>query len=170
MIFVNGVCITNKIQQNDNYIQIKNFLSKEKMVLINDDEQPMSEETLLEILKSDKDHYFRAVTTSSILRGFKDELSIYISKVENYIENEREIESNPNVINGFIDITESLFQFLSVEDYLQKKIIDQDHIKNLVKQTLYRVEVGDNNYVLDIIEYELFPILQRFEKEIIEEM
>ncbi|WP_046174425.1 hypothetical protein [Domibacillus indicus] len=171
MIYVNGQLVTtskNKIERNDN---LKTFLYKEKLVIIDDTNVPVSSSGINAICdNSEEIYHLKAIKTNSILRDFKEELAVYINKVTHFVDETRETENYSSVPNAFIQVAEALIEFNKVADYLQKELIDINSLNNLSEKALIQTESGNIEYVLDLIEYELLPILEVLLKETNEEI
>jgi len=93
---------------------------------------------------------------------FKEELHTYILKVKAYIETARETEDFSSMMTSFIQVTEALIEFEAVANFLGKKLIDQEQIQTISIKALEQAEEGNIDYILDLMEYELLPILQHF--------
>lgn len=170
MIYVNNIDITSE-NELDIISTIKAFLTKEKMILVNEENLPIDNKDLEEIvLNMEENLFLNAIHTNSIIRDFVVELKEYVSKVEEYVENVRDTEDFSTVTDSFINITEALLEFSTVAIFLQKELVDQIQLKELTNRSLIGAESGNLEYVLDIIEYELLPILHRILNEINEEM
>lgn len=166
MIYVNGHIVTEEKSYETATEHLKEFLFKEKLVVVKEGDDPMSQEELSTILKSDvKEIKLTAMKSSTLLRGFKEELHTYILKVEQYIENIRETEEFSTVSKSFVQVTEALLEFSSVEEYLQKELVQQPQIEDISRKALEQAKVGNNEYILDLLEYELLPILHHFLNE-----
>ena len=171
MIFINDQLIVEDMNQSNSSYIVKEYLSKSRLVLVNKDEQPMSEEEMNTLL-SDLNgvQKLKAVSTSNLLRDLKQELHLYNKKIEEYIENIRDNGDFSTVNSGFAQVMEGIIEFSAVASFLQKDLIDPSYLQQLSEKAFSRAETGEGEYVLDIMEYELLPILNRLYDEIIEEM
>lgn len=163
MIYVNGYVVTEENDFDTAAELLKNFLFAEKLIVVKEDKEPMSQHELTAILKSGtKEIKLSAIKSSLLLREFKEELHTYILQVEQYVEKIRETENLSTVMNSFVQVTEALIEFSAVEEFLQKKLVQQNQLNDISRKALEQAEVGNNEYVLDLLEYELLPILHHF--------
>lgn len=171
MIYINGNLVTEETMPEIAAEHLKNFLITERLVIVNKNDEPILQQELsVLLLGNPKEIKLKAINSSILLRGFKEELHNYILKVELYIENTRENEDFSSMINSFIQVVEALIEFSSVEDFLQKEMVPQQQINDISKKAIEQAEVGNNEYILDLLEYELLPILHNFLNEINEVM
>ncbi len=163
MLYVNDYLVTEEKELETVTQQLKEYLSKEKLIIIRPNQEPFTQDELESLLMSNKEECrLVAMNTSKLLREFKGELESYIRKVETYIDDMRETENFSNVLNGFVQVIEALIEFSSVERFLQKKLVDKQQLNELSTKALTRAEEGNFEYVLDVLEYEVFPLLQHF--------
>ncbi|MER2076732.1 hypothetical protein [Psychrobacillus psychrotolerans] len=163
MLYVNDYLVTEEIELELVGQQLKEYLLKEKLIIIKSNQEPMSQDELATLLKSNEAEFrLVAMHTSILLREFKEELESYIQKVETYIEDMRESEIFSDVLNGFVQVIEALLEFTSVEKFLQKSLVNQQQVNELSTKALTRAEEGNLEYVLDVLEYEVLPLLQHF--------
>ncbi|MGB2872592.1 hypothetical protein [Psychrobacillus psychrotolerans] len=166
MIYVNGNVVTDSNDHEVAVEYLKEYLSAQRLLVVNSNDEPMSQQQLSTILLSNVEEiHLIAIKTSIILRGFREELHTYILKVEQYVEDIREIEDFSTVMSSYTQVIEALIEFLSVEEFLQKQLIDQKHLNDISLKCLKRAEEGNFEYILDVMEYELLPLLHNFIKE-----
>lgn len=167
MIYINDKLVIETNNQDEAEQRLKKYLQKEKLLLINEDKQPISEQEWRVILSNLSGvKYLYAESTCTVLKDFKEELNLYIKKVEQYVDDVRDTENYLNVNDGFIQVTEALMEFYRVSQFLQKDIIDRNIIHKIAEKAFIQAEMGNEEYVLDLIEYELLPFLQRYDNEI----
>lgn len=163
MLYVNEHLVTEEKELETVAQQLKEYLLKEKLVIIKADQEPFSQEELFNLLMNGEEELrLSAIHTSILLRGFKVELESYIQKVETYIEKMRDSENFADVLNGFIQVIETILEFSSVENFLQKSLVNQQQLNELSTKVLARAEEGNYEYVLDVLEYEVLEILHQF--------
>lgn len=163
LLYVNEYKVTNEKEVEIVKEHLEEYLSKEKLIIVDHEGQPISQEGLSQLLLENVSELrLAAKSTSVMLREFKEELVSYIQNVETYIERMRENENFSDVLNGFIQVTEALLQFSSVEAFLQKSLVDQEQLNDLSTKALMRAKEGNYEYVLDLLEYELLAILYHF--------
>ncbi len=160
MLYVNDYLVTEEIEVETVAQQLKDYLFKEKLIIVKQDQEPVSQDELASLLMSNAPELrLAAMHASVLLREFKEELENYIQKVENYVEDMRETEDFSEVLDGFAQVIEALLMFSAVEEFLQKSLIDQQQVNELSTKVLTRAEEGNLEYVLDVLEYEVLAIL-----------
>jgi len=171
MLFINDILVTEEDDIQVVEKSVKSYLTEQKLVIMNEDNHPMNEEELQDnIANYSGTLKLTAITTSMLLREFKGELHNYILKVEDYIGDTRETEDFSTVSISFIQATEALLEFEVVAEFLQKKLINQQTIQDISRKALEQAKIGNSEYILDLLEYELLPILNHFINETNEEM
>lgn len=163
MIYVNDVLVTNEETLELAEKALKDFLATEKLVVTGQNEELLTEQEIKQILVNlPTTIKFTAISSSKVLLDFKEELNTYILKVEAYIDTTRETEDFSSTMASFVEVTEALLEFEVVANFLDKKLIDREQIQTISKKALEQAEEGNADYLLDLIEYELLPILQYF--------
>ncbi|WP_427138358.1 hypothetical protein [Psychrobacillus psychrodurans] len=163
MLYVNDYLVTEENELEIVAQQLKDYLFKEKLIIVREDQVPVTQEELASLLQTNAPEIrLVAMYTTVLLREFKEELENYIQKVEVYIEDMRETENFSDVLNGFVQTTEALLEFSVVQEFLQKSLVNQQQVNDISTKTLARAEEGNLEYVLDILEYEVLPILHYF--------
>ncbi|WP_102273793.1 hypothetical protein [Cytobacillus massiliigabonensis] len=171
MIFINDELVTNETDPIEVEQIVKKYLVREKLVLVDKEGQPLGPEEQAELLSETlSDHYFEAVHTSILLRDFRAELQLYIKKVDEYIENTRDKEDFSTVNVSFVQVIEALMEFSSVSTFLHKDLMDPIVLTSITEKAFKQMEMGNLEYLLDLMEYELLPVLNEFVDEINEEM
>lgn len=163
MLYVNDHLVTEEKGVKLVAQQLKDYLLIEKLIIVKQNDEPMLQDELAELLMNNTSELrLVAKYTSELLREFKVELESYIRKVEIYIEDMRETENYSDILNGFVQVIEALLEFSSVEVFLQKSLVDKILVNELSAKVLVRAEEGNFEYVLDVLEYEVLSILQYF--------
>lgn len=171
MIYVNNILVTQEANKSVAGAVLKEFLIAEKLVVVKKENQPMSEQELNHALMNITEKLqLTAVRSSVLIREFKEELHSYNLRVEKYINDTRQSEDFTNITTSFVEVTEALLEFSTVSNYLQKEMINKELIQELSEKALQQVEVGNTEYLLDLMEYEILPILYHFIQETNEEM
>lgn len=171
MIFINDQLVVEDTIQSDVTHIVKGYLHKNRLVLVNNEGQPMSDEEMKTLLSNlNGVQKLKAVSTSNLLRDLKQELQLYNKKVESYVENVRDNEDFSTVITSFAQVMEGILEFSAVATFMKKDFIDPSYMQQLTEKAFAGAETGEGEYVLDMIEYELLPILNRLYDEINEEM
>ena len=163
MIYVNDVLVTEEETYELAKNSLKVYLASEKLVLLNKMKNSYMNNEMEQILMNLPSAInLTAIRSSELLADFKEELHSYILKVEGYIDTTRETEDFSTTMTSFVQVSEALLEFEVVANFLEKKLIDQDQIQTITKKALEQAEEGNTEYLLDLMEYELLPILQNF--------
>jgi len=163
MIYVNDILVTEEATLELAEKALKVYLATEKLVVTGPNEELLSEQEIEQVLvKFPATIKLVAIGSSKLLMDFKEELHTYILKVKAYIETARETEDFSSMMTSFIQVTEALIEFEAVANFLGKKLIDQEQIQTISIKALEQAEEGNIDYILDLMEYELLPILQHF--------
>lgn len=166
MIYINGFVVTGSNEYEVVLKEVKDFISTRRLLIVDSNNDPMSQEQLSTLLLHNSGEIqLTAIETSIVLRAFKEELDAYTLKVEQYVDNTRASEDFSSVLNSYAQVTEALIKFISVEEFLQKQLLDKQLLNELTHKCLKRAEEGNFEYILDIMEYELLPLLRNFVKE-----
>lgn len=72
------------------------------------------------------------------------------------------LESNDieSLIQSFADLMEALLEITSLCEYFQVDELNGEKVHSLLQKALPRVDQKDEQYMLDVIEYEIIPIMQ----------
>lgn len=163
MIYVNDVLVTEEKTLELAEKALKVYLATEKLVLTGQNEELLTEKEIEQMLVNlSTTIKLTATGSSKILMDFKEELHTYMLKVEAYIETTRETEDYSSIMASFVQVTEALLEFEAVANFLEKNLIDQEQIQTISIKALEQAEEGNTEYLLDLMEYELLPILQHF--------
>ncbi|MBE1555014.1 hypothetical protein [Sporosarcina limicola] len=171
MIYVNELLVTEEKSRETAVQLVTEYLATKKLVLISGNNEILNEEEIrLLITEQPAVLKLTALHSNEVLRDFKEELHNYIVKIEEYVEDTRESENFTSAMNSFVQVAEALLEFEAVANYLRKKLINHQQIQAISTKALSQAEEGDSEYILDLIEYELLPILHQFIDETNEEM
>lgn len=163
MIYVNDVFVTAEATYELAEVALKSYLATEKLVIVGPNKELVTEQEIEQILMNlTAKVNLTAICSSEILKEFKEELHSYILKVEEYIEVAREAENFSTTMTSFVQVLEALIEFEVVANFLQKKLIDSEQINVISTKALKQAEEKNTEYILDLLEYELLPMLHRF--------
>ncbi|WP_342566961.1 hypothetical protein MKY09_14380 [Psychrobacillus sp. FSL K6-4046] len=160
MIYVNGNLITVEKNPKKAEVLLRDYLIKKKLVLVNNNDEPVSFQDLSEILLGNsKEIKLKGISSSIILREFKEELHNYILRVEQYIEVSRQNENYSSMLDNFVQVVEAIIEFSKIGNFLQKELVSHQQINNISTMAFEQAKVGNKEYILDLLEYELLPVL-----------
>lgn len=164
MIFING----NPVNLNDlSYSALKSYLNSNHLILVNKENVPLMEDEIIKKLEQNvQEYHFNAIHSKELLTNFCEELRMYFEKLEAFIETAREEEQYDTVNTAFINVIEALMEFMIVQRFIDKTIYQASDLENLSTKALQQAQIGNNEYVLDLIEYEVFPLVEQLLKEI----
>lgn len=163
MIYVNDMLVTEKTTMELAEKDLKKYLATEKMIVIGADKELLTEQEIKQcLINFPTTIKLTAISSTQILMDFKEELHTYILRVEEYIDTARDTEDFQSILNSFIQLTEALLEFEAVANFLGKELIDQQEIQVVSEKALTQAEEGNTEYILDLMEYELLPILHQF--------
>ncbi|MDV6376988.1 hypothetical protein ORD22_01760 [Sporosarcina sp. GW1-11] len=169
MIYINGDRIAEDI---DNIAKtINEYLIREKMVLVDENNIPLNPSAIENlVIQNNAPQYLRAIHTTQLLREFKQELNGYIEKVNQYIDDIRDLDDQLSVINGYTSVVEAILSFIPITNFIQKDLINSDFLQSISEKVFERAQLNDMSFIIDVIEYELLPLLQNVSDEIQEVM
>jgi hypothetical protein len=148
--------------------KIKSHLHENQLVLADSSGAPLAETEIINIITSNSTYSFNSISISEIEDGFVHEMLEYVEKVEKYFS-ELSISSNSElIINTFIDLINSLTEIIKVANYYEFYFISIDNINEIANKAVSRIEAGDIDFILDIMEYEIIPSLLDFKSKLIE--
>lgn len=160
MIYINDVFVTESKNPTEREQLLRKHLQEEEVILVDEKNVPLDINKIGDfLLDVTNTHYLKAIKTSFVLQEFKVELQQYIEKVENYIEQLRDNENYTTITEGFTQVVEALIEFDKVAAYLQKETIDQDMLREISVKAITQAEMKNFQYVLDLMEYELLPLI-----------
>lgn len=171
MIYINKILVTKGTNRIEVSQAVNTYLLDNKLVLVNNEGETLSEKEINELFfDSISNQHLQAISTLTLLTDFKMELDLYIHKVQEFIDDKRDSGNLSIVSVGFIQLIESTTNFSVVSSFIQKDLIDEVTIKELTKKAFEQAELGNVEYILDLMEYELLPILHDLLNEIQEEL
>lgn len=168
MYIINGKVFTRNDGINTLMKEIKTYLHDNQLVLTNDTGIPLVEEEITNIISTNPTYTFDSVSVSKIEVDFVNEISSFVVKVEKQFNQLTSVNDKGLIINGFIEFTNSLIEIERAAQYFDINFIKFDQINEIASKVVSRVESNDLDFVLDIMEYELIPILQNFKERLLE--
>jgi hypothetical protein len=168
MIYINGTKIQRQSSLEDTFNSIIMFLSNENSVIVNEHGVALSNNEILNILANQAEVHFQTKKISEIEKETLEELQNYVENAELEIEKLRENGNLGEIVQAFQDIVEALFYFSKLQDFYQLTIINLNHVHKLTEKSFNQVKEANSDYLLDVIEFELLPMIESL-KEAIEE-
>lgn len=148
--------------------QIQTHLYQNQLVITDNKGTPLEENEILNIISTHSTYCFNTTSISDIENGFISEIIDYIKKVENHFTQLSMSNDNGHIINIFIDLINSLIEIESTVGYFGIDFLNVEQIKEIANKALSRIEKGDIEYILDLMEYEIIPTLLNFESKLLE--
>jgi hypothetical protein len=161
MIFVNGQLVVDDGTCETAFTKLKDYLILNKLIVVDESNNPLNDEEILALIEKNTDEcYVQAIDANQLLLDLCFELASYIEKIENYVERTRDEGNLSSVHEAFINVMEALIEFSKVQDYIQANVIDPTYLEKISLKALQQAQLGNDEYVLDLIEYEITPIFK----------
>lgn len=143
------------------FTKLEEYIKINNLVIVDENDVPLGRDEVFALIKKSEKCYLKAVQTNQLLSDFYMELNSYIDKVESYVDRVRENERNLHSIpTAFINIMEALIEFSRIHSYVQTNIIDLEFLEEISLKSLQQVQHGNLDYILDLIDYEIVPLLK----------
>ncbi|QXE00959.1 hypothetical protein [Terribacillus sp. DMT04] len=156
--------------KEDLYEEIKVYLHEKQFIINDESGAPLSEKAFMEIIASHSSYSFSVKQISTIEKEFIEELVIYIEKVKDKVDSFSKSNDKELIINGFINLINSLIEIQATAGYFEIEIIDIEYINELATRAISRIEDGDYDFLVDVMEYELVPSLVHFKNKLPERL
>jgi hypothetical protein len=161
MIFVNGQLVAHEGTDEFLFTELKNYLKLNQLVIVSENITPLNDEEVFALIANNKDEcHFQAIYANQLLSDLFLELTNYIEKIEVYVERIRDEGNLSSVHEAFVNVMEALIEFSKVQDYIQANVIDPTFLEKISFKALQQAQVGNDEYVLDLIEYEITPVFK----------
>lgn len=161
MIFVNGQIIASEGTNDMLFAKLKEYVKINHLVIVDENDVPIGREEIFTLIEKNENCYLKAVPTSQLLSDFYMELNNYIDKVESYVEAVRDNEGDLHSVHtAFINIMEALMEFAKVQSYVQTNVIDFEFLEEISSKAFQQAQHGNLDYILDLIDYEIIPVLK----------
>jgi hypothetical protein len=161
MIFVNDQLVAHEGTHEMLFTELKNYLKLNQLVIINENNDPLYDEEVFALIANNKDECrLQAIYVNQLLSDLCLELTNYIKKIEDYVEKARDTGNLSSVHEAFVDVMEGLIEFSKIQDYIQTSVIDSAYLEKISLKALQQAQLGNDEYVLDLIEYEITPIFE----------
>ncbi|WP_339210968.1 hypothetical protein NSQ41_03055 [Aeribacillus sp. FSL K6-8210] len=172
MIFVNDQLVVQDTTLEEALTKIKEYLWKHHLIIINNENVPLTDSQLEEVIKQNENQqvFFKAIKIKELLFEIYSELNDYVDKIEQYIDNIRDEENYSSVQEAFANVVEALIEFSNTQKYLDINVIDPKRLEEFSLKALRQTQLGNVEYVLDLMEYELVPLFKRLLKQLEERM
>lgn len=146
---------------------IKAFISKEQVILVDANGEPLQDEEVISIVKSNDSFDFNSIAINDIAESFKQEVLTYIEQVNEYMSNLENV-TDQEIVHSFIDLINALVEIRKASEYFGIEFYSLEQINYLAGESLTRLEKGDKEYIRDVMEYEISPHLEEFKVKLFE--
>jgi hypothetical protein len=147
--------------------EIQFYLNQQQLVLVRENGTPFNYEEIEDIINTNSKYKFDTMSVKELEHGFINETIDYIDKVEKHFE-KLSTKNDKLIINTFIDVINSLAEIAHVTDFRGMDFWKIEEINEISRKAVSRIEVGDINYLVDILEFEIVPGLLDYKMKMLE--
>jgi vacuolar-type H+-ATPase subunit I/STV1 len=161
MAFINGqpVAIGKTVQETlDNIFE---FIRKQQLVIVDEQSQPMSEENILSQLQT-VDVRFQAVPIDNLEQNTIETTLDYLNHATGLIAELIQTDDTQLLYRSFADFIESLLQLSQLADYFGLPDVSTEKVHSLSNRALAQMQLDNDSYIRDLLEYEGLPMLEGF--------
>jgi hypothetical protein len=166
MIKVGEKLFEKKSNILENLETIKEYLSEQHLIIVDKHHKPLDEEEILEFLV-DENPVFLVKEIYKLEKETIEENIFFINQIKKTIE---ELISDPKeasqVYKVFIDIIEVLTHLERIGSYFTIEVISKSNIETISIKGLEQMELYNDSYILELIEYECLPMLISFKNKL----
>lgn len=150
--------------------EINGFLNKQKIVITDENGNPIEEDIIISIILNYREYQFITKPVSVIENEFAEEVIQYVEKVNNNYPTLFQSMNKDIVINSFIELVNSILEIGKTAQYFELDFIPTNEVNELTNVALQRLELGDADYISDMVEYEIIPSLNDFKDKLKERL
>jgi hypothetical protein len=148
--------------------QIKTYLYENQLILAGSNGDSLTETEIINIIAVNPTYSFNTISVSEVENGFINEMLDYVEKVEKYFTQLSDSNDNEFIINTFIDLINSLTEIVKVAEHYKVNFLSIENINEIANKAISRIEIGDIDFLLDVMEYEIIPSLHDFKSKLLE--
>ncbi|MGC5324881.1 hypothetical protein [Brevibacillus sp. SYSU BS000544] len=168
MIKVGEYTFNKKETLKETLNTILEYLRINNLIIVDEIGTPLSESQVNEQLENNNDVVFYTKTISNLEQETIDETLAYVKKVRSWIIENIEENNDSNLSQSFVTILEALLELEKVSTYFSIDAITAIKIQTLSQKALPQMEQGNEEYLRDLLEYEILPSIQLMEKHLVE--
>lgn len=140
---------------------LRAYLNKKGIILVDDSDVPYSEEQILCLLEKECVE-FKTKTIAQLEEETIEESMQYIVRVERKIYELIDSDNAENVFKWFPEILNAFIELEKISRYFNSNIVSLEKIDIYAKKGLSQMNEQNDNYLRELIEYELLPLLDDF--------
>jgi hypothetical protein len=154
--------INNQEFNNENVTElvenINEYLKEKKLILVNKDGIPLCIQEVITILTNNKEFNFTATSFTFIKEETKKETLKYVKKVIDTIEKIVNLDLKVNLLSVISDLLEGIEDLKLFEKNYAIKNFEVLDVQKISLQILSEYQSGNENYIFDVLEFELLPL------------
>lgn len=154
--------INNHEFKNENAIKliesINDYLKEKKLILVNKDGIPLCNEEVNTILANNKEFNFIAKSLTFFKEETTKETLIYVKKVIDTVGKIVNLDLKVNLLSVISDLLEGTEDLILFEKNHSIKNFEVLNVQKISLQILSEYQTGNENYILDVLEFELLPL------------
>jgi hypothetical protein len=157
MFTINGEKINSNGSVSEIFNTIKEYLSRENLILISHNGVPLSHDDLYTIMNNNESYDFNAVSIFELeyetILNTVNYLESSISEIEQILTLEKEV----NLLSVITDLLNSMEELMVLDQHFDMGVFHDFNIHKISLDILSEYETGNQNYILDILEFECLP-------------
>lgn len=147
---------------------IMNYLADHQLVIVNIEEVPLRDEEVLNSLLEKEVIHFSLKSVADLELDTVRNVLQYIETAEYHISLLDEEADNKVIFQAFVDVMEALDYFSSLSDYLKLNAVNSEKLHNISLKGLQQMEQENEEYILELLQYECLPMLMELRTELVE--
>jgi hypothetical protein len=159
--------INNQEFKNESVIEviksINEYLKEEKLILVNNEGIPLCNEKVNNILANNTDVNFIATSFAFFEKETIKETLSYVKKVIDEVNKIINLDLKVNLLSVITDLLEGIEDLIIIEKNYYIKNFEKLDVQKISLEILSEYESGNENHILDILEFELLPLYIKLE-------
>lgn len=168
MIKIGGDLLPKEASYEKNLTQIRQYLQEHQMLIVNDEEMPLSEDEIVRVLQTQEEVYFKVIPVKRFELEMLKETEQFLEHAEEELNDIVTNEETEKYMNAFLQISESLLELAPLVLYFGLELKINDKVKHYSQKALNQLELGNEEYIGELLEYEILPLLNEM-KQIIKQ-
>jgi hypothetical protein len=159
--------INDREFKNESVIEIidsiNDYLKEEKLILINNEGMPLCNKEVNTILANNTDFNFIATSLAFFEEETIKETLSYVKKVIHEVNRIINLDLEVNLLSVITDLLEGIEDLKILErnyEIINFEILD---VQKISLEILSEYQSGNENYILDVLEFELLPLYTNLE-------
>jgi hypothetical protein len=159
MIKVGNQTFERKNTLEETWKDIQAYLHDHQLILVDEQGIALNENQIIAKLATEAVCEFYTKEVKELEQETIDEVVCYIDQVEGKVEELLESDQRETLTQSFVDLMEALLEMSTLCRYFQLDVLTEEKVRDLLQKALPRMEQGDEQYMLDVIEYEIIPMM-----------